>query len=131
MDSSKNQECAVTFCDGTGKLVPVCGSGHFLHIDCLKNLIKNQKETKCPLCRDGFLEELKQLFEINHYEAPKETSPTLEDFGFSQGLRYRVVPPAMDFPLVIPRRHVPHKSSDTMASHASNQSVATHENHTL
>jgi hypothetical protein len=116
--SSETKECAVTFCDGTGKLVPVCSSGHFLHIECLKDLIKNQKETKCPLCRDGFLEELKQLFEINHYEAPPEED--LTPF-LPSGLRYRVVPPQMDFPLIIPRRHVPHTSYDITVNHASNQ----------
>jgi hypothetical protein len=70
----------------------------------LKNLIKHQEVTKCPLCRDSFLEDLKQLFG-NSGETESES-----DFPSSRtGERYPFPPFRArgwdDIPLFVPKRH--------------------------
>lgn len=71
-----NQEpCVIPYCDfstqsHTGddcKLVPICKS-HLIHIGCLKQLLTKDKAPKCPICRDDYLSQLKDLITENPTE---------------------------------------------------------------
>lgn len=112
---SDKKECCVTYCEGTGKLVPVCTCNHYMHLDCLKNMVKNQQVTKCPMCRDDFLEELKQVFHTNsfvssnseddpiyNYIPPEPPVTNAEQPRIYAISRWRV---SEDLPLFVPKRH--------------------------
>jgi hypothetical protein len=62
--------CAVPMCghedtDNDHVLVPMCTNGHKMHWECLAAMLRSACQTKtrrsCPLCRDDYLERLKEL----------------------------------------------------------------------
>lgn len=57
-NSSDPPECAIPMCGGTGKLIPCCENGHFMHADCAKLMVENV----CPLCRSVFADSLMKSF---------------------------------------------------------------------
>lgn len=74
--------CAVGCESGDeGILYPCCGSGdHFVHLQCLNRLFETADEPLCPLCRDPFLNIVKDLCVKNiHVEMSDEDEDEEEE----------------------------------------------------
>lgn len=85
--------CVIPFCEfdddtgsgnGDAKLVPICSTGeHVIHVGCLRVLLTKDKKARCPMCRDDYISQLKDMILDN----PPETTE---------------VPVLYEAPLVIP-----------------------------
>ena len=93
--------CVLPYCefeyddggDGDAKLVPVCSTReHVIHVGCLRVLLTKDRKARCPLCRDDYLSQLKDMILDN---PPPEAPATTEI-----PIRYAIHNPPS------PKRHV-------------------------
>jgi len=105
------RNCVIPYCDfenikegEDAQLMPICACFHCIHVGCFKNLLKNEPEPRCPICRDDFVTKMKKLITENPAEKEEE-----EEYEI-------VIPVVAFFPpismnLLTPRRHVNRKAS--------------------
>jgi hypothetical protein len=81
-------QCAITFCEEDGDLLPLCSSNHHAHVACIKRMVNTSLEgendgvtttdLRCPLCRESTtLHAWRDIFRLSPRE--RETIKELAD----------------------------------------------------
>lgn len=81
MDTEAERSCAVAMCDQDETegvpCAPVCCNGHHMHWACLVAFLESAKSNNskrvCPLCRDDYLERLKDIESAEPATEPSRT----------------------------------------------------------
>ena len=83
------RSCAIPYCefedDEKEKLYPIC-KDHFLHRGCLRRYLRNNANPTCPVCKDDFLFEMRDLMRDNPYTFQRPPTPDPLPVSLSQSI---------------------------------------------